>query len=293
MAINITPARNLKDRLERWLLKRRYDEPRMKGTRLEVRLDLSGTSDQVRAEADFWFRPQVPSSQMVCLIGNVKVHSAIWKRSAPIKARVNAPYLVLDFPSKLDSFVETMVSLKYTYLPDEHWTVQQPVTATDFKEKLTLTCRRPLLAITQGHLVSGTENPPLRTYVWEAPRARRLNAFAASVQSFKKAAPSGMQIWLHCQAKSVPLAPRILDLCVQIYEECAESHHRKLPYTDYHVVECDLPRMPAFNSPGMIVVPRGTFAMDDRPAVYGALAPEFNKEWRRDPTRMVASGKKD
>jgi hypothetical protein len=40
-------------------------------------------------------------------------------------------------------------------------------------------------------------------------------------------------------------------------------------------------------------VPRGTFQTDDRPTVYGILAPEFNKEWRRDPTLMVAEGKRD
>ena len=293
MAVDLTPARNLTARLERIWLKRWFREPRMKATRLEVRLDLSTTSDQVRAEADLWFRPQAGSATMVCLIGDAKVHSAIWKRSKPIKARVNPPYLVLTFPQKLDSLIETQVTLKYTYRPDEHWTVQQPITESDFAEKVTITCRRPLLGIVQGKLLSGTENPPLRTYTWEAPRARRLNAFCANVQSFKKQAAGGMSMWLHCQPAGVSLAPRILDLCVQIYEECADSHHRKLPFSDYHVVECDVSGLKAFNSPGMIVVPRGTFATDDRPTVYGILAPEFNKEWNRDPTRLVAEGKKD
>jgi hypothetical protein len=293
MPVDLTPAKNLTARLERIWLKRWFKEPRMKATRLEVRLDLSTASDQVRADADLWFRPQVASATMVCLIGSAKVHSAIWKRSTPIKVRVNDPYLVLTFPQRLDTFVETQVTLKYTYRPDEHWTIQQPITATDFAEKVTITCRRPLLGIVQGKLLSGTESPPFRTYTWEAPRAKKLNAFAASVQSFRKQAPSGVNMWLHCQAASVDLAPRILDLCVQIYEECADSHHRKLPFADYHVVECDVAGLKPFNSPGMIVVPRGTFATDDRPTVYGVLAPEFNKEWRRDVTRMVADGKKD
>lgn len=293
MPVDLTPARNITARLERVWLKRWFNEPRMKATRLEVRLDVSTASDQVRAEADLWFRPQASKSVMVCLIGDAKLHSATWKRSVPIKARVNAPYLVLAFPQKLEAFIETQVSLKYTYVPDEHWTVQQPITLTDFSEKMTITCRRPHLGIVQGRLVSGTESPPLRTYVWETPRARKLNAFSANVQSFRKEMPSGGLMWLHCQPPAVPRAPRILDLCVQIYEDCAESHHRRLPFTDFHVVECDLPRMKPFNSPGMIVVPRGTFDTDDRPTVHGILAPEFNKEWRRDPTRMVAEGKKD
>lgn len=293
MPVDLTPAKNLTARLERIWLKRWFNEPRLKGSRLEVRLDLSTASDQVRADADLWFRPQSSSATMVCLIGDVKLHSVIWKRSQPIKARVNPPYLIMTFPQRLETQVETLVTVKYTYRPDEHWTIQQPVTHADFPEKLTITCRRPLLGIVQGRLVSGAENPPFRTYSWEAPRSRKLNAFAASVQSFKKQAPSGVNMWLHCQAMSVPLAPRVLDLCVQIYEECSESHHRTLPFADYHVVECDVAGMKPFNSPGMIVVPRGTFASDDRPAVYGVLAPEFNKEWRRDVTRMVASGKKD
>ena len=150
-----------------------------------------------------------------------------------------------------------------------------------------------LLGVVQGKLLSGTETPPFRTYTWEAPRARKLNAFCANVTSFKKQATGGVNMWLHCQPAAVSLAPRILDLCVQIYDECADSHHRQLPFADYHVVECDLAGMKAFNSSGMIVVPRGTFATDDRPTVYGVLAPEFNKEWRRDPTRLVAEGKKD
>ena len=95
------------------------------------------------------------------------------------------------------------------------------------------------------------------------------------------------------QPASAERAPRLLDLLLSIYQESADSHHRELPYSDFHVLECDDPRQKPFNSPGLIVVPRGTFEIDDKPTVYGVLAPEFNKEWGRDPTRMVAIGKAD
>jgi len=281
-----------KAHVEQAFLKRAYAAPRMKATKLDLKLDMSMLADTVRAEADLWFRPQTSDTTMICLIGEVTIKDARCK-SGVVKARTNSPFLVLDFPKRLEAQIETQVIIRYAYKPDFHWTVQQPITPAECPEKLTITCRRPLLGVVQGKLLNGEEKAPFRTYTWQAPRSRRLNAFPANVESFKKTTPSGMEMWLHCQPSSSIRAPRLLDLCVQIYEECTSSHHVKLPYTDFHVVEGDDPRMPPFNSWGMIVVPRGTFETDDRPRVYGVLAPEFNKEWRRDPTLMVAEGKRD
>jgi hypothetical protein len=279
-------------RVQQVWLRRWYAAPRMKLTRLEVRLDLSTASAQARAVAEMSFRPQARSMTMVCLIGNVGVQTATWN-GRPIRAEVNDPYLVLRFPKPLDPFVETSCQIRYTYVPDAYGTICQPTTREDCPEKVSITCRRPLLGLVQGHLERGTENAPYRTYEWTPPRSRRLNAIVADVRSFRKETGDGLAMWLHLHADAQERAPRILDLLIQLYAESAESNHRKLPYTDFHVVESDDRHVKPFNSGGLIVVPRGTFRTDDRPTVYGILAPELNKEWRRDPARLVATGQAD
>lgn len=284
-------ARRLARRIEATWLRRWYLAPRMKITKLDLRLDLQAPGGQVKATADFAFRPQVSSVNMACLIGDVAIHSASWG-DRPIKARCNPPFLVLKFPKPLPAINEQRVSLRYTYRPDVYGTLLQPTTREDCPERIAITCRRPLLALVQGHLESGTESPPLRTYNWVPQRSRKLNVILADVRSFKKQM-GAMSMWLHCHADAVSRAPRILDLLASIYDECASSHHRKLPHADFHVVESDDRDVPAFNSPGLIVVPRGTFAVDDKPTVYGILAPEFNKEWNRQVSSMAAEGKAD
>lgn len=273
-------AKRACERVERTWLKRWYLAPRMKGVQLEVRLDLTSIGGQVRAEATFAFRPQVTSRVMACGMGDVDVRSATWE-GQPVKARSNAPYLVLRFPRRLEAAVQARVHLKYTYRPDHYGTIRQPITGEDFPETVHLTCRRPLLALCQGRLVKGTENPPLRTYEWQPPRSRRLNAIVADVRSFKKEAPDGTAIWLHLHADSVDRAPRLLDLLIETYVETAKAHQRRLPYTDYHVIESDERDLTPFNSAGLIVVPRGSFRTGDKPQVYGIIAPELNKEWGR------------
>jgi hypothetical protein len=292
MAIDLSFLRRAAERLERVQLRRWYRASRIAARRLDLRLDMSGGPGLVRATAEFTFVPDVASSRMTCLIGDVNVHSVHWS-DRQIKARTNAPFIVLSFPKQLPKGKEQRITLRYTYMPGEQFTIQQPITNADCPERVWITVRRPFLGLVQGKLIEGKENPPLRTYEWAPPRCRKLNALVANVKSYRKETPSGMALWLHIQADETALAAHILDLCVQLYEESADSHHRRLPFSDYHVVECDDPRMRPFNSPGLIVVPRGTFRVDDRPTVYGILAPEINKEWRRDPTRMVADGKKD
>jgi hypothetical protein len=290
--LDASVVRSARDRIERVLLRRWNRAPRMQARRLDLRLDVATTPGLVRASADMTFVPKVAGTTMVCLIGQVKLNDVFWK-DRRIKARVNSPYLVMSFPKRLEVDKPVQITLRYTYMPDEHHTIQQPITLEDCPERIWVTCRRPLLGLVQGRLLEGTEKPPHRTYLWEPPRSRRLSCLVADVRSFKKETPSGMNMWLHVQSQDTERAPRILDLCVQIYEESADSHHRRLPFADYHVFECDDPRMKPFNSPGLIAVPRGTFATGDKPTVYGMLAPEFNKEWRRDPTRLVSTGKAD
>jgi hypothetical protein len=292
MAVDLSLVRRAAERVERVQLRRWFRAQRMLGRKLDLKLDMSAGQGPVRAEATFTFVPQVSSSRMTCLIGEVQLKSVTWG-DKQVKARVNSPYIVLSFPRQLEKLKEQRIVLRYTYVPDEQYTIQQPVTQSDCPERVWITVRRPFLGIVQGKLVEGREDPPLRIYQWEAPRCRKLSALCANVKTFKKDTPSGMAMFLHIQADETDLAPRILDLCVQLYEESADSHHKRLPFPDYHVLECDDPRMKPFNSPGMIVVPRGTFRVDDRPTVYGILAPEINKEWRRDLLRMVAEGKRD
>lgn len=282
----------IRDRIEQIWLKRWYVAPRMKATRLDLRLDASTASQQVRAVADLAFRPQTASRTMVCLIGNARVHAAT-SDGAAVKARVNAPFLVLRFPKKLGAFVETRVQLRYAYRPDEHGTLLQPTTREDCPERVAVTCRRPLLAIVQGRLVKGTEDPPHRTYEWEPPRGRKLNCIVADVRSFKKEMGEGRSLWLHCHADAVARAPRILDVLVQLVREAEESHHRALPYRDFHFVEADDRHLKPFDALGMLVVPRGTFLAEDKATLYGVVAPELNKEWRRDRTFLVARGQAD
>ena len=290
--VDLSFIRRAAERLERIRLRRWYRAQRLMAKKLDVRLDMSQGSALVKASADLTFVPKVASSATTLIIGEVKIQSVSWG-DKQVKARVNAPYLVLSFPRQLPKDKEQRITLRYAYVPDEQWTIQHPVTPAECVMKVGITCRRPFLGLTQGRLVEGKENPPLRIYSWDPPRSRRLNAIVGNVKSFRKDTPSGMAMWLHVQADEVDLAPQILDLCVQLYEESADSHHVKLPYTDFHVFECDDPRAKPFNSPGLVVVPRGTFRQDDRPFVYGVLAPEFNKEWRRDRTRMVSEGRKD
>lgn len=280
------------ERLERIQLRRWYSQRRLLARRLDLKLDLSQGPGLARVTADLTFVPAVAGATTTLILGDVKVQSVHWGDKA-VKARVNAPYLVLSFPRHLPKDVEQRIVLRYSYVPDEQYTLLQPVTPADCPMRVTITCRRPFLGLTQGKLLEGKEDPPLRIYQWDPPRCRRLTALVANVKSYRKETPSGMSMWLHVQADETALAAHVLDLCVQLYEESAESHHVKLPYSDFHVLECDDPRMKPFNSPGLVVVPRGTFRQDDRPYVYGVLAPEFNKEWRRDRTRMVSEGRKD
>src|SRR5690348_3516012 len=161
--------------MERVLLRRWNRAPRMQATRLDLRLDTSTTPGQVRATADLTFVPKVAGTTMVCLIGQVSlVSDAMWK-DRKVKARVNAPYLVLSFPRRLDVGKPVQITLRYTYVPDEHFTIQQPITLEDCPERIWVTCRRPLLGLVQGRLLEGTEKPPHRTYLWEPPRSRRLS----------------------------------------------------------------------------------------------------------------------
>jgi hypothetical protein len=282
----------LRDPVERLWLKRWYLAGRMKATRLVVRLDLSGASAGVRVEAELSFRPQARSRRMVCLVGDVRLHAASWK-DRPVAARCNAPYLVLEFPEKLEPFVETHLKVRYTYRPDQYGTVQQPTTRQDCPERMFLTCRRPLMAVVPGRLVQGSEKPPMRTYEWEPPRCRRLSCVVADVRSFKKETAEGVAVWLHLHQEVAARAPRLLDMLLQLHAESTESFHRSLPYRDFHYFEADQRDVGPYNAGGLIVVPRGTFGIDDRPTLYGILAPELNKEWRRAPDRMVASGKAD
>jgi hypothetical protein len=287
-----TTTGRVRNRIEQLWLKRWYAAPRMRGTKLDLRVDVSGAGAQARAEATFSFRPQVRSTRTVCVIGDVKLHAARWG-DRPVAARVNPPFLVMTFPKPLEAFVETTVNLRYSYVPDMYGTLLQPVTKDDMVERVTVTCRRPLRAVVQGKLVQATENPPTCTYVWDPPRSRRLNLVLCDGRSFRKETPEGMALWLHAARDGAERAPRILDLVAELFHQASESNHRKLPYTDFHVVESLDSTSPAFNSPGMIVVPHGTFRTDDKPTVTGVLAPELNKEWRRDPTRMVATGTPD
>ena len=289
---DVSFLRRTAERLERTWLRRWYRARRVVARRLDLRLDMSQGQGLVKATADLSFVPSVAGATMSFIIGDVKIQSVHWG-DKQVKARVNSPYLVLSFPLQLPKDKEQRITLRYSYFPDEQWTIHQPVTPVDCPMRIWITCRRPFLGLTQGKLVEGTESPPLRIYQWEPPRCRRLSGLAGNVKSFKKDTASGMAMWLHIQADETDLAPAILALCVQLYEESADSHHSKLPYADYHVFECDDPRMKPFNSPGLVVVPRGTFRKDDRPLVYGILAPEFNKEWRRDRSTMVYEGRKD
>ena len=50
---------------------------------------------------------------MVCGLGDAKIAGATWEGKT-VKARVNAPYLVLKFPQKLPALSETKVQLRYT-----------------------------------------------------------------------------------------------------------------------------------------------------------------------------------
>lgn len=260
----------------------------MKATRLDLRLDASTAGAQVRAEAELAFRPQVTGRRFACLIGDVKIHGASWNGD-PIEARCNPPFLALRFPRKVDGFVETTIKLRYTYRPDAFGSIQQPTTKEACPERVWVTVRRPLLGILPGHLVEGTEKPPLRTYQWEPPRSRKLALVVADVRSFRKTTPSGMNVWLHVHQDLAARAPRLLDLLVDLHEEVAESQRRKLPYADYHFVEADQRDLQPYNALGIVVVPRGAFRVEDRPTLYGLLAPEVNKEWRRDPATLVTN----
>ena len=288
----MNPLLLVRDRIEQLWLKRWYLAPRMKGVTLDLSLDLSTPGKGVRAEAELAFRPQVESKRMTCGLGDVRVHGATWN-GRKVKARCNAPYLVLTFPEKLGAFTETKVTIRYSYTPDEYGSIRLPMMGQDPKLSLRLTCRRPLLALTQGHLVKGTEQPPLRTYQWDPPRARRLNAIVADVKSFQKEGPDGTRFWLHVHPDSVDYVPRILEMIIQIYEESAAAHSRKLGHSDYHVIESDERHQKAFNSSGLVVLPRGSFRSPDKATMNGILTPELNKEWGKDALRLQAIGRKD
>jgi hypothetical protein len=288
----VNPLVLIRDRIEQLWLKRWYLKPRMKGVRLDLQLDLSMPGKGVRAVAELSFRPQADAKVMVCGIGDVKVHGASWKGKA-VKARVNAPFLVLKFPEKLSAFTETKVQVRYSYQPDEYGSVRLPLTGAEIPLTLRLTCRRPLLALSQGSLVQGTEKPPLRTYEWASPRSRKINAIVADVRSFKKEGPDGTRFWLHVHADSTEFVPRILDLIIATYEESVAAHHKKLDHADYHVIEADERHATAFNSSGLIVLPRGSFRTADKPTIAGVLTPELNKEWGREALRLQTSGSRD
>ena len=288
----MNPLVLVRNHIEQLWLKRWYVTPRMKGVKLDLALDLSMPGKGVRAVADLSFRPQVDSRRMVCGIGDVKIHGASWEGQA-VKARVNAPYLVLKFPEKLSAFTETRVQLRYSYFPDQYGSVRLPMTGAEIPLSLKLTCRRPLLALSQGSLVQGTESPPLRTYEWASPRSKRLNAIVADVRSFKKEGADGTRFWLHVHADSTEYVPRILDLIIAIYEESTAAHSKKLNHEDFHVIEADERHVKPFNSSGLIVMPRGSFRTSDKPTISGVLTPEMNKEWGRDALRLQATGSKD
>lgn len=277
---------------EQYWLRRWHLASRMRGVKLDLRLDFATTPGRVRATADFTFKSQVRNTTTCCILGNVDLQSVGWQ-GRQVKARVNSPFLVLSFPRPLGVNEEATVQVRYMYAPDQYGTILQPSTKDDFATRVWITCRRPLLGVVQGRLVQGAENPPLVTYQWQPPRCRRLNAVVADVRSFRKEVPDGPSIWLHLQKDWAVYAPRVLDVLVELYRESHDAHHRKLPYQDFHVVESDDPHVMPFNSPGLIVVPKGTFNTDSRPTIYGILATEMNKEWRRDPTRMVSEGAKD
>lgn len=288
----MNPLLLARNRIEQLWLKRWYLAPRLKGVKLDLQLDLSMPGKGARAVAELSFRPQVDSKRMVCGIGDVKVHGATWEGQA-VKARVNAPYLVLKFPKKLSAFTETKVQLRYSYHPDEYGSIRLPMTGADIPLTLKMTCRRPLLALSQGSLVKGTEQPPLRTYEWASPRSKKLNAIVADVRSFKKEGPDGTRFWLHVHADSTEFVPRILDLIIDVYEESVSAHQKKLTHSDFHVIEADERHVKAFNSSGLIVLPRGSFKTADKPTISGVLTPELNKEWGREALRLQTSGHKD
>ncbi|MEM7245133.1 MAG: hypothetical protein AAF533_07300 [Acidobacteriota bacterium] len=280
-----------RDYCDQFFLRRSYAQPTVKGTNLELRVDLSRPEMQARAEADFRFRPLQDTKTVILGIGPVTVRSATWKGHA-LKTRCNSPFVILRFPEKLENCIETRIHLKYSYWPDSYGTLRQPLTKNDFPTKVWLTCRRPLLALCQGELIESKEEPPLRVFEWAPPRSRRLNAVVATVRSFRKQADDELNLWLHVRENTVDIVPRILDLMLEIYEECRGAHGKGLPYEHLHVVESDEADREPFNSPGLIVVPRGSL-INDRPKVYGLLAPEFNKEWGREAIRLQHWGEKD
>ena len=75
----MNPLFLIRDKVEQLWLKRWYLAPRLKGTKLDLQLDLSTPGKGVRAVAELSFRPQVDSKHMVCGLGDAKVAGATWE----------------------------------------------------------------------------------------------------------------------------------------------------------------------------------------------------------------------